>query len=151
MNETKFDFTYFFETLVQQIMSLASNFPATYLSLLTVVVLYFFNVDNMIILYAALVVGVVLKFTLIFTSKSKTIQSQGFVIGVDLVAALLIVFLDGFIVEIVVLSLSVLYLIYYSYVMTISYTRLGHNTEELLHELRHRHEKQTKKSGTKKR
>lgn len=145
MNETKFNVTYFFETIVQQLLSLAMNLPATYTSLITVFILLVVGVENMLILYAALVVGVVLKLVFTLSSKTKKLQTEVFVIGIDLAIALLLVFLSSFIVEIVVISLSVLYLLYYSYVMTISYTRLGHNTEEILHDLRHRHEKENKK------
>ncbi|QMS85083.1 hypothetical protein [Candidatus Xianfuyuplasma coldseepsis] len=147
MNETKFNSTYFFETIVQQLLTLAMNFPAMYTTLWTAIILWIVNVDNLLIVYAALVVGVILKLVFTMTSKSKALKSEWFVIGVDLGIALLIVFINGFIIEIIVLVLSALYLLYYSYVMTISYTRLGHNTEEILHDLRHRHEKQNKQAN----
>lgn len=142
MNEAKFDFTYFFETLVQQILKLAMNLPALYTSLFTVLILVVIGQsDQMVILYAALGLGFVLKLVFTITSKTKELKKEGITIVADIGAALGIVLVTGFVIEWVVVGLSVLYLLYYSYVMTISYTRLGHNTEELLKDLRHRHDK----------
>ena len=146
MNETKFDFTYFFETLVQRVLFIAMNIPVVYTTVLTVYILLIFNLqDNMIILYAALGLGVVLKLMFTITSKTKKLKTELITLVVDLGLGLLVILFTGFTYEIIVLSLSLLYLLYYSYVMTISYTRLGHNTEEMLRDLSHRHENQNKK------
>jgi len=146
MNETKFDFTYFFETLVQRVLFIAMNIPVVYTTVLTVYILLIFNLqDNMIILYAALGLGVVLKLMFTITSKTKQLKTELITLVVDLGLGLLVILFTGFTYEIIVLSLSLLYLLYYSYVMTISYTRLGHNTEEMLRDLSHRHENQNKK------
>jgi len=146
MNETKFDFTYFFETLVQRVLFIAMNIPVVYTTVLTVYILLIFNLqDTMIILYAALGLGVVLKLMFTITSKTKQLKTELITLVVDLGLGLLVILFTGFTYEIIVLSLSLLYLLYYSYVMTISYTRLGHNTEEMLRDLSHRHENQNKK------
>jgi hypothetical protein len=79
------------------------------------------------------------------TSKTKQLKTELITLVVDLGLGLLVILFTGFTYEIIVLSLSLLYLLYYSYVMTISYTRLGHNTEEMLRDLSHRHENQNKK------
>jgi hypothetical protein len=72
------------------------------------------------------------------------------VIAFDLAAGLLVVALTGFVFEFIVLGLTLLYLIYYSYVTTIAYTRLGHTAEDILHDLRHRHDTQNKQAGKRK-
>lgn len=147
MNETKFDFTYFFETLVQRILMIAMNIPVVYTAMLSVFILSIFGLqDTMIILYAALGLGVVLKLVFTITSKTKKVQTEIITLVVDIGLGLVVVLLAGYTAEFIILGFSVLYLLYYSYVMTVSYTRLGHNTEEMLHDLRHRHEKQAKKS-----
>ena len=68
-------------------------------------------------------------------SKTKQLKTELITLVVDLGLGLLVILFTGFSYEIIVLSLSLLYLLYYSYVMTISYTRLGHNTEEMLRDL----------------
>ena len=142
MNEAKFDFTYFFETLVQQVLKVAMNLPALYTSLFTVFILALIGQsDNRIILYAAVVLGFVLKLIFTITSNTKELKREGVMIVADIGAALGIVLVAGFVIEWILVGLTVVYLLYYSYIMTISYTRLGHNTEELLHDLRHRHDK----------
>lgn len=147
MNEAKFDFTYFFETLVQRVLMIAMNIPVVHTTMLSVFILSIFGLqDTMIILYAALALGVVLKLVFTITSKTKKVQTEIITLVVDIGLGLLVVLFAGYTFEFIILGLSVLYLLYYSYVMTVSYTRLGHNTEEILHDLRHRHEKQTRKS-----
>lgn len=148
MNETKFDFTYFFETLVQRVLYIAMNIPVVYTTMWTVFILLLFNLqDQTIILYAALALGIILKLIFTITSKTKQLKTEVITLIVDTGLGLLVVLFAGFTVEIIVLALSVVYLLYYSYIMTISYTKLGHNTEDMLHDLRHRHERQNKKTN----
>jgi hypothetical protein len=150
MNETKFNFTYFFETLVNRILHVAVSLPALYTTLLTVFLLVLFGIEEAWIGFAALGVGFTLKIVFTLSSKRRKLTSEWFVIAFDLAGGLLVVVLSGFVFEFIVLGLTVLYLVYYSYVTTISYTRLGHTAEDILHDLRHRHEKQNKQAGKRK-
>ena len=146
MNETSFNFTYFFETLIGRILYVAMNLPSIYTTLLTVFILLLLQLENTLIGFAALGVGVVLKLVFTLSMKNKNLKTEVFTIGVDVAGGLLVVLFAGYVFEFVVIGLTVLYLIYYSYVMTISYTRLGHTTAEILHDLQHRHERQNKKA-----
>jgi hypothetical protein len=150
MKETSFNFTYFFETLVNRILVVAATLPALYTTFLTVVLLWFLGIEEAWIGFAALGVGFVLKLVFTLSSKRKTFTSEWFVIAFDLAAGLLVVALTGFVFEFIVLGLTLLYLIYYSYVTTIAYTRLGHTAEDILHDLRHRHDTQNKQAGKRK-
>lgn len=146
MDEMKFDYKYFLETLMQRILYIAMNLPATYTSLLMVFIVWIIQpVNGEIILYAAVVLGFLLKIIFTLTSKHKQLVNEVFVIGIDLALGLLIVLLSGVVTEYIVLVLTILYLLWYSYITTISYTRLGHNTEELLKDLRIRHDKKPPK------
>jgi len=150
MKETSFNFSYFFETLVGRLLYVAMNLPTIYTTLMTMFVLVIFGIEAMIIGYAALGVGLVLKFIFTISSKHKLLRNEWFTIGVDLVGGSLIVFIGGFVVEIIILSLTLLYLMYYSYVVTISFTKLGHTAEDILDDLRHRHNGQNKKTKKRK-
>lgn len=142
MDEMTFDYKYFLETLMQRILTIAMNLPATYTSLLSVFIVWLIQpTDGDIILYIAVVLGFVLKIVFTVTSKRKQFTSEVFVIGIDLAFGLLIVLMTGVVVEYIVFIGTILYLLWYSYITTISYTKLGHNTEELLKDLIHRHEK----------
>jgi hypothetical protein len=146
MEEIKFDYKYFLETLMQRILYIAMNLPATYTSLLAVFIVWLIQpADGDIILYAAVVLGFILKIAFTMGSKHKQIVSEVFVIGIDLAFGLLIVLINGVIVEYTILIGTILYLLWYSYINTISYTRLGHNTEEILKDLKIRHEKKPPK------
>jgi len=123
------------------------NIPVVYTAMLTVFILFVFGLeDNVIILVSSIIVGVALKLLFTITSKTKKVVSEIFTMIVDILLGIGVVYFAGLTVEIVVLSLSVLYLLYYSYAMTISYTRLGHTTEEMLRDLTHRHEHQNKQN-----
>jgi hypothetical protein len=149
MNETKFNFSYFFETLVGRLLYIAMNLPTIYTTLITMFVILLLGIENDIIGYLALAVGLILKLVFTISSKHKVLQKEWITIGIDLIGGVLIVLLSGFVIEIIVIALTILYLMYYSYIVTISYTRLGHTAEDLLNDLKHRHEHQNK--NTKKR
>lgn len=150
MKETSFNFSYFFETLVGRILYIAMNLPTTYTTLITMFIVLLFQIEQDIIGYLAIGVGLILKLVFTISSKHKVLNQEWITIGIDLVGGILIVLLSGFVIEIIVISLTILYLMYYSYIMTISYTRLGHTAEDLLSDLRHRHDRQNKKTKKRK-
>jgi hypothetical protein len=150
MNKSSFNFTYFFDTLVERILFVASKFPTIYTTLITVIILLLFGITDNNILFGALIVGAILKIVFTISSKQKTLRNEIITISFDILVGLSLIVLSGNVMMYIVVIISILYLFYYATIMTVSYSRLGSTSEQLLSELKKRNEKQFKNKGKRK-
>jgi|LGOV01.1.fsa_nt_gb hypothetical protein len=150
-NNNNFNWKYYITTLIPSIKSVFVKLPAIYTTIIVVYIITIFNISsNEYLLYGSLGLGIFLKMMFKLSSKTKMSKSLMITMLSDVLVGLGVIIFTGFAIEISVLILTLVYVLYYSFIMTVSYSRLSLTTDSMLKDLQNRHDKTRKKNIKKK-
>jgi hypothetical protein len=137
---------YMMQNLRKRFLTLFFDVPVTYLGLVLSLTVILFSIETPSYGYIILLGTGFILHLIFFFSLKKTITIRFiFKVLLDLAIGLGIVFIAGIWFEIVIVVFTVLYLLYYALMVTVSYQQLSFTSADTLKELNKRHNSTLKK------
>jgi hypothetical protein len=134
------DTNYLLQNLKKRILTLFFDIPVTYFGLVISLSILIFSIATPDYLFIILLsVGFVLHVIFLFSLKKKLTTRFIIKVVLDLGIGLGICLISGFWFEIVIVVLTILYLLYYATMVTVSYQQLSFTNQDTIDELNKRH------------
>ncbi len=146
-----FNWKYYVTSLFPSIKSAFVKLPTIYITIIVVYIITIFNISSTeYLLYGSLGLGISLKIMINLLLKTKISKPLMINVFIDILGGLGVILFTGFGIEISILILTLVYILYYSFIMTVSYSRLSFTTDSMLKDLQKRHNKTVKRNVKKK-